>query len=146
MVIFCHCCSKRCQFSMNFQDNSKNKNRKIDFSYVSAYSASLMKTGSKLRRGGRTEVGVFISLVGTGPNIQPLDVFWWGVKSHTKKNWISLKKKLKQKLNSKFFVESVEIYMKDAECGEANEKSIFLFFIFQVIDRNGKSRFLCCKR
>ena len=37
---------------MNFHDNSKNKNRQIDFPLVSAHSASLMKTGSKLKGGG----------------------------------------------------------------------------------------------
>ena len=37
-------CTKNCQFSMNFHDNSKNKNRKIDFTFslifFSAHSAS----------------------------------------------------------------------------------------------------------
>ena len=33
---------------MNFHDNSKDKNRKIDFSFVSDHSASFMKTGAKL--------------------------------------------------------------------------------------------------
>ena len=40
------------QFSINFHDNSKNKNKKnpkIDVLFVSAHSASSMKTGSKLR-------------------------------------------------------------------------------------------------
>ena len=50
------------QFSMNFYDNSKNKNRenwKIDFSFVSAHYASSIKTGSKLR-GGRGTGGLHI--------------------------------------------------------------------------------------
>ena len=34
---------------MNFHDKLKNKNWKIDFSFVSAHSAPYMKTGSKLR-------------------------------------------------------------------------------------------------
>ena len=34
---------------MNFHDNSKNINRKIDFSFVSAHCASSIKNGSKLR-------------------------------------------------------------------------------------------------
>ena len=45
-------CSKNCQFSMNFHDNSRNKNRKIVFSFVSAHCATFMKVGSKLRGGG----------------------------------------------------------------------------------------------
>ena len=52
MVIFI---LKTPQFSMNFYDNSKNKNRKMD-SYILSHSASFMKTGSKLMgmgRGGR---------------------------------------------------------------------------------------------
>ena len=40
------------QSLMNFHDNLKNKNRKIDFSVDSAYCASSMKLGSKLREGG----------------------------------------------------------------------------------------------
>ena len=44
-------CTKNCQFSMNFYDNSKNKNPKIDFSFVSAHCTSSIKTGSKLRGG-----------------------------------------------------------------------------------------------
>ena len=36
---------------MNFHDNSKNKNQKIDFSFVSASCALSIKTGSKLREG-----------------------------------------------------------------------------------------------
>ena len=43
---------KLTQFLMNFPDNSKNKNRKIDFSLNSADLASFMKVGSKLRKGG----------------------------------------------------------------------------------------------
>ena len=46
---------------MNFDDNSKNNNRKMDFSFDSAHCTSFMKVGSKLR------VGVRKSLVGTGP-------------------------------------------------------------------------------
>ena len=38
--------------NINFRDNSKNKNRKIDFSFVSAHYASSIKIGSKLRGGG----------------------------------------------------------------------------------------------
>ena len=41
-------CSKICEFSMKFHDNSQNKNRKIDFSFHSAHCASFMKVGSKL--------------------------------------------------------------------------------------------------
>ena len=55
MVIFRHFCSKNCQFSMNFHDNYKNKerkNRKTVFSFVPAHCASFMKVGSKLREGG----------------------------------------------------------------------------------------------
>ena len=43
------------QFSMNFHDYLKNKNRKngkINFSFDSAYCASFMKMGAKLRGGG----------------------------------------------------------------------------------------------
>ena len=58
-----HFCTKNCQFSMNFHDNSKKENPKIDFSFDLAHCASLMKMGSKLKRGG----GVCISLFGTGP-------------------------------------------------------------------------------
>ena len=54
-----HFCTKNCQLSINFHDNSKNKNRKMDFPFDSAHWASFMKMGSKLR--GR----VCISLVGT---------------------------------------------------------------------------------
>ena len=51
------------QFSMNFHDNLKNKNRKIYFSFVSTHCLSFIKTESKLR--GRR--GVCISLVGKKP-------------------------------------------------------------------------------
>ena len=37
---------------MNFHDNSKNKKRKIDFSFDSAHYVSFIKTGEKLRGGG----------------------------------------------------------------------------------------------
>ena len=47
-----HFCTKNCQFSMNFHDNSKNKNWKIDFSFNSALCASYMKIGAKLRGQG----------------------------------------------------------------------------------------------
>ena len=47
---------------MKLHNNSKNKNRKIYFSYDSAHCASFMKMGAKLREGG-----VCISLLGTGP-------------------------------------------------------------------------------
>ena len=50
---FSHFCSKNCQFSMNFHDNSKNKNWKIVFSSVLAHCESFMKVGSKLRGKGR---------------------------------------------------------------------------------------------
>ena len=50
------------EFSMNFRDNSKNKNCKFDFSFVSTHCASSIKTGSKLRGGGGC-----ISLVGKYP-------------------------------------------------------------------------------
>ena len=39
------------QFSMNFRDNLKNKNRKIDFLFDSKHCASFIKTGAKLRGG-----------------------------------------------------------------------------------------------
>ena len=55
------------EFSINFQDDSKNKNQKIDFSFVSAHCASSIKTGSKLRGG----VGICISLVGNNPLADP---------------------------------------------------------------------------
>ena len=47
---------------MNFHDNLKNKNRKIDFSFVSAHSAYFMKMGEKLGGGG----GGLHILAGTG--------------------------------------------------------------------------------
>ena len=54
------------QFSMNFYDNSKNKNRKTDF-YLIQYIAHLVVLGpeneSKTEGGGE----VCISLLGTGP-------------------------------------------------------------------------------
>ena len=47
---------KICQFSMNFEHKldhkSKTKNRKIDFSFVSAHCVSSVKMESKLREGG----------------------------------------------------------------------------------------------
>ena len=46
-----HFCSRNCPFPMNFHDNSKNKNRKMDFSFDSALYASFMKMGVKLRGG-----------------------------------------------------------------------------------------------
>ena len=46
-----HFCSKYCQFSMNFHDNSKNKIQNF-FLFVSAHYASFMNVGSKLRVGG----------------------------------------------------------------------------------------------
>ena len=49
MVIFV---LKSPQFSMNFHDNSKNKNRKIDFSLDSAHYVSFIIKGEKLRGGG----------------------------------------------------------------------------------------------
>ena len=49
MVIFVLKCP---QFSMNFHDNTKNKNWKIDFSFDSALYASFMKLATKLRDGG----------------------------------------------------------------------------------------------
>ena len=55
------------KFSINFHDNSKNKIRKIDFSFVLAQSTSFMETGSKLR--------VCISLVGKRPRFE-IDYFW----------------------------------------------------------------------
>ena len=45
-------CSKTCQFSRNFHDNFKNKNRKIYFSFVSAHCASFMKIWTFLRGEG----------------------------------------------------------------------------------------------
>ena len=47
---------------MNFHYNSKNKNRKIDFSFDSAHCASFMNVGSKLKEGGENGE-VCISLV-----------------------------------------------------------------------------------
>jgi len=49
---------------MNFHDNPKNKNGKIDFSFDSAHSASVTKMGEKLWGGG-----MCISLLRTGPII-----------------------------------------------------------------------------
>ena len=49
MVIFV---LKAPQFSMNFHDNPKNKNQKIDFSFDSAHCTSFIKMGAKLRGGG----------------------------------------------------------------------------------------------
>ena len=46
-------------------DKSKNKNRKIDFSFVSEHCASFIKRGLKLRGGWWG--GVCISLLVTGP-------------------------------------------------------------------------------
>ena len=60
-----HFCTKNCQFSMNFHDNSKNKNWKIEFSFDSAHCTSFMKVGLKLMVGGSGVV--CISLVGTEP-------------------------------------------------------------------------------
>ena len=60
MVIFV---LKSPHFSMNFHENSKNKNRKINFSFDSAHRASFMKMRAQLRGGE----GVCISLLGTGP-------------------------------------------------------------------------------
>ena len=54
MVIFRNFCSKNCQFSVNFQDNSRDRNRKSrkkKNSFFSAYCASFMRVGSKLRGG-----------------------------------------------------------------------------------------------
>ena len=68
MVIFV---LKSPQFSMNFHDNSKNKNwknRKKDFSFISAHFASFMKVGSKLRGEG----GSAYPLLGKG---QTLNLF-----------------------------------------------------------------------
>ena len=66
-------CSKNCRFSMNFHDNLKNKNRKIDFSLDSAHFASFIKTGAKLRVGGLHMLSWEITGVG-------------GPASHNKKN------------------------------------------------------------
>ena len=60
------------QFSMNFHNSSKNKNWKIDFSFVSAYCASSIKTGSKLRGGREREGGEEQSAypqLGQGPGL-----------------------------------------------------------------------------
>ena len=46
--------SSRPKISMNFHDNSKNKNRKIDFLFDSEHCASFIKTGAKLTREGRS--------------------------------------------------------------------------------------------
>ena len=64
MVIFRDFCFKNCQLSMNFHDNSRNRNHKspkIVFSFDSAHYASSKKVGSKLRG------GVCISFIGTEP-------------------------------------------------------------------------------
>ena len=45
--------SKHPNCLMNFYDKSKNRNLKIDFSFDSAYCASVMKVASKLREGER---------------------------------------------------------------------------------------------
>ena len=39
---------------MNFRDDSKNKIRKIDFSFDSAHCASFMKMGAKMRWAGES--------------------------------------------------------------------------------------------
>ena len=49
-------------FEYKINQNSKNMNRKIDFSFVSAHCASSIKMGPYLRRGG-----ICISLVGKYP-------------------------------------------------------------------------------
>ena len=46
-----HFCTKNCQFSIHFHDNSKNKNQKIDFLFDSTHCASFMKMGARLRGG-----------------------------------------------------------------------------------------------
>ena len=45
---------------MNSHDNSKNKNRKIHFSFESTHCASFMKVGSKLKGEGRSRGGLYI--------------------------------------------------------------------------------------
>ena len=60
MVIFI---LKSSQFSFDFHDNSNNKNRKINFAFVSAHYTSSIKTGSKKRW------RVCISLVGKYPGM-----------------------------------------------------------------------------
>ena len=59
-----HFCTKNCQFSINFHDNSKNKNRKIYFSIDSAHCASFMKIRPFLK-------GVSIFLIGKYPQGHP---------------------------------------------------------------------------
>ena len=59
--------------------------------------------------------------------------FWWGAKPHQKKIDIFFLQKclyIEQKKNSKF--KTVQIYMKDAEYAETNEKSIFRFLFFEI--------------
>ena len=48
---YCHFYTKNCHFSKKFHDNSKNKIRKIDFSFDSAHCASFMKMRAKPRGG-----------------------------------------------------------------------------------------------
>ena len=50
---------------MNFHDNSKNKNQKIDFSFDSAHCASFIIIGAKLRE----EWGACKSIVGKKPEL-----------------------------------------------------------------------------
>ena len=76
IVIFSHFCSKNCQFSMNFHDNSKNSDRKIDFLFDSAHCASIFHENGIQNEKGR---GVCISLLGTGPNI--IQYFWFSRKT-----------------------------------------------------------------
>ena len=53
MVIFL---LKSPKYSMNFHDNSKDKNKKIDFSFDLPHCTSFMKVGSELRGGGALHI------------------------------------------------------------------------------------------
>ena len=71
---FGHLCIKNCQFSMNFHDNSKNKNPKYRFFIRFSTLRIFHENGSKTERGE----GVHISLFGTrSPNLTKEDMFYY---------------------------------------------------------------------
>ena len=58
------------QFLMNFHDNTKNINRKMDFSFVETHCAFSIKMGSK-PQGGRGGLGSAYPQLGQGPTKKP---------------------------------------------------------------------------